>query len=285
MLDDRREWYPRIYTTATNSEHRATRARPRGTEVNPFDHPTVAARYALGRPPFHRIVIDRIVELLRLEQPVARALDVGCGTGLSTRDLRLIAEQVVGLDSSAAMLACAEPAAGVSYVHGSAEDMPVESGMFDLVTVSSAFHWFNRTRVLGKVSRVLTPGGHLVIYENAFGGEMSGQQEFRVWQQAHYARYPRTARDTTPFTDEEAARHGLRFLIRERYTNTVEFTPTDLSLYLSTQTNAIEAIERGGLTVADFRAAVEREVAPFFSSGVATVVFEGFIWCLQKPAD
>jgi SAM-dependent methyltransferase len=183
------------------------------------------------------------------------------------------------------MIACAEPAAGVSYLCGSAEDMPVDSGIFDLVTVSSAFHWFNRTRFLNEASRVLTPGGHLIIYENAFGGEMPGQPEFRAWQQARYARYPRTARDTTPFTDEEAARHGLRFLIRERYANTIEFTPVDLSLYLSTQTNAIEAIEHGESTVAEFRAVVEREVAPFFPSGVATVVFEGFIWCLQKAAD
>jgi hypothetical protein len=91
MLDDRREWYPRIYTTATNSKDQATRARPRGTEVNPFDHPAVAARYARGRPPFHRIVIDRIVELLRLEQPAER----DCPHGICDRLRRTSSDSTV----------------------------------------------------------------------------------------------------------------------------------------------------------------------------------------------
>jgi hypothetical protein len=44
----------------------------------------MAAGYAFSRPAVQPHIISRIREDLRLEGPVGRALDIGCGAGLST---------------------------------------------------------------------------------------------------------------------------------------------------------------------------------------------------------
>ena len=69
--------------------------------MNYFDPKSAAERYAKGRPHFHTQVISRIKAYLSLAEPVSRAIDVGCGTGLSTIALKEIARHIVGVDSSA----------------------------------------------------------------------------------------------------------------------------------------------------------------------------------------
>jgi SAM-dependent methyltransferase len=69
-----------------------TASRDRSSRImNYFGHETAAERYAQSRPYFHRLVIERIRGLLKLEGPVRIALDVGCGTGQSALALAEIA--------------------------------------------------------------------------------------------------------------------------------------------------------------------------------------------------
>jgi ubiquinone/menaquinone biosynthesis C-methylase UbiE len=140
-----------------------------------FSHGDAAERYARGRPYFHPLVVRKIATFLGLEEPVSAALDVACGTGLSTITLTEVALRVVGTDPSVEMLARAARAEGVEYVEAPAEDLPFPEGTFDLATVSSSFHWFDRARFLAEARRVLRSEGWLVVYDNAFRGEMRGE--------------------------------------------------------------------------------------------------------------
>ena len=79
-----------------------------------------------------------------MNEPVERSLDVGCGTGLSTIALREISRRVVGVDSSAEMIALAPRHAGIEFEIADAEHLSFEDHYFDLVTVSQAIHWFSR---------------------------------------------------------------------------------------------------------------------------------------------
>jgi predicted TPR repeat methyltransferase len=73
-----------------------------GEVVNPFVGAAVAARYARARPQLH----DRVVALLEERLPPPRlALDLACGTGLSTRPLSSFAASVVGVASTASGIA------------------------------------------------------------------------------------------------------------------------------------------------------------------------------------
>lgn len=73
--------------------------------MNYFAPKSAAERYARGRPAFHPIIIERIKDFLSLREPLLRALDVDCGTGLSTIALKGIAREVVGADVAGEMLA------------------------------------------------------------------------------------------------------------------------------------------------------------------------------------
>ena len=65
------------------------------TYKNYFDAKTAAERYAKGRPRFHSFVIEKIKKYLALEKSFDLALDVGCGTGLSSVALKTISEKVL----------------------------------------------------------------------------------------------------------------------------------------------------------------------------------------------
>src|SRR5260221_12348218 len=71
--------------------------------------------------------------------PGGRALDVACGSGKLSRELRQHAPGglVVGLDFSSGMLQVAsERAPGPSYVRGDGLRLPFPDGVFDAVTVA-----------------------------------------------------------------------------------------------------------------------------------------------------
>jgi SAM-dependent methyltransferase len=69
-----------------------------------FAHERVALGYATARPYLHPEIFEGVRAQLGLSGKVARALDVGCGTGLSSVALGALAGEVVGTDASAPML-------------------------------------------------------------------------------------------------------------------------------------------------------------------------------------
>jgi ubiquinone/menaquinone biosynthesis C-methylase UbiE len=140
---------------------------------NPFVGSDVARRYAQARPDFHAEVVALITERL---PSVRRGLDVGCGTGLSTRPLAKIADVCVGVDVSAEMLseALARTSPHVYFVAGTAERLPFTDGAFELVTVSSAAHWFDQEAFLTEARRVMRSSGVARRLRRSFRGADGG---------------------------------------------------------------------------------------------------------------
>lgn len=252
---------------------------------NHFATEPVAARYAWGRPEFH----DRIVESLRAHldrDGFATALDVGCGTGASTRPLTRFTRRVIGLDPSLPMLARAHRAPQPSYVAGWAEALPFRSGTFDLLTVSQAFHWFERERFLAEALRLLDPTGLLVIYDSFFAGStVDPKDEGRLgsWMRENYwRRYPYPPRSSFDFAPGEDLAPGFRCESRDEHQVAMELTRERLVDYLVTQTNVIAAVDECGQDIDVVRGWLLRELAPFFvDSGSRMFVFEGPIWFLR----
>ncbi len=69
---------------------------------NPFLAEETAPAYARARPDYHAAALAAAVRALDIATPVPLAVDVGCGTGMSTRALRRVADRAVGLDVSRA---------------------------------------------------------------------------------------------------------------------------------------------------------------------------------------
>ena len=101
----------------------------------------------------------------------SRVLDVGCGTG---RLLSLLAEQGAigsGVEVAPEMVAVARRANPQTDIReGTAEDLPFDDGAFDAVVICLAYHHLDEPeRFLAETTRVLVPGGRLVIAEPRFG--------------------------------------------------------------------------------------------------------------------
>lgn len=254
--------------------------------MNYFAPQSAAERYAKGRPYFHPHVVSRIKAYLELTEPVARALDVGCGTGLSTRSLKAIARHVVGIDNAAAMLALAPLDPQIAYVVAPAEKIPATDTDFDLITLSSVFHWINRSAFLVEARRVLRPQGWLIVYDNYFSARMEENSAFHTWGHEHYfPRYPSPPRARVGFSAEDSEKDGFQFLGQEDYQNFVQFSVETLVDYLVTQSNIIAAVEGGKESIEDVRQWLTASVTPFFEGRAeATFLFRGPIWYLRKAA-
>ncbi len=250
---------------------------------NFFAYQTAAERYAKSRPYFHPLVIGKIKEFLQLQELVAQALDVGCGTGRSTVALTAIAKQVIGTDVSKEMLAQAPSDSHIQYLEAPAEALPLPDSSFDLITVSLAFHWFDRDRFLSEAHRLLRPSTWLIIYNNGFSGQMKENPDYENWdKQSYQARYPTPPRNNQPFGSEDAQQHGFEFVHQEAYSNDVAFTVEQLASFLTTQSNVIAAVEQGTEDNESVYSWLISELAPMFKASTATFPFGGSIWYLQK---
>jgi SAM-dependent methyltransferase len=250
---------------------------------NPFVAPETARAYAQGRPYFHPLVIEKVRETLELRAPVGLAVDVAYGTGLSSSALLALADWVVATDISEEMLSQAPTNERIRYELAPAESLPLEDASADLVTVSSAFHWFERRAFLQEARRVLRQEGGLVIYENFFEGRRHPNPDFVRWLKDYYEAHPAPPRDQTPFTDDDAQNAGFDFVARLTYENTWSFPLSGFVAYLLSQSNAVAAVARGRSTVEALRLRLAGQLRPVFGRGNETFPFAGFIWILRRP--
>jgi ubiquinone/menaquinone biosynthesis C-methylase UbiE len=106
-----------------------------------------------------------------------RVLDVGCGTGSLTIQLKRLNPEtdVVGLDPDPKALALAKrkavrAAVSIQLDHGFGDELPYPDGSFDRVLSSLMFHHVptdEKEKTLRAVRRVLKPGGefHMLDFE------------------------------------------------------------------------------------------------------------------------
>ena len=196
--------------------------------MNYFTPRDAAERYAKGRPDVHGHSIELIRSFLRLENKVEKALDIACGTGLSTK----------------ALLA----------------------NTFDLITVSSGVHWFDIDKFLPEARRILKSRSWLVLYENYFNSAMEGVEGFSEWCSDVYLRqFPSPPRNNKyNWTEENLQPAGLHFVTELRSVYSIPFTRRQLALYLTTQSNIIAKVEGGKFTYGEVQLWLYKELAPFF---------------------
>jgi len=100
--------------------------------------------------------------------PGGRAVDLGCGSGELTALMadRTCAADVVGIDSSAAMLteAAAQERPGLHFSHGDLAAWGGREGAVDLVVANAALQWVpDHAGVLRRWTDALAPSGQLAV--------------------------------------------------------------------------------------------------------------------------
>jgi SAM-dependent methyltransferase len=119
-----------------------------------------ADAYERGRPGYSDAAVDRLVAAL----PGTQVVDLAAGTGKLTRALVARGCHVVAVEPVAEMRAAI--AAPARAIDGRAEAIGLPDASADAVTVAQAFHWFDTSRALAEIHRVLRPGGVLALVWN-----------------------------------------------------------------------------------------------------------------------
>jgi ubiquinone/menaquinone biosynthesis C-methylase UbiE len=132
-----------------------------------YNDPSFPSRYDAHRPSPPAALLDLLCLAAQIERP-SLVVDLGSGTGLSTRAWADRADEAVGVEASAEMRARAEEvteAENVRFVHAFADATGLPDESADIVTCSQSFHWMDPETTLTEVARILRPGGVFAAYD------------------------------------------------------------------------------------------------------------------------
>ena len=114
-------------------------------------------------------------------------LDVGCGSGMVTRDIaHLTKGKVTGIDGSKDMIDVAKKVLcdydNIKLVTGDAENIPFDDNSFDIVTCNLMLMWTDNPQIVVKeMARVVKPGGVvLASLEPDYGGKLHFPENNKV---------------------------------------------------------------------------------------------------------
>ncbi|HVD42390.1 MAG TPA: class I SAM-dependent methyltransferase, partial [Gaiellaceae bacterium] len=125
------------------------------------------AGYDAHRPSPPRALLDLLCLEAQVERP-SLVVDLGSGTGLSTRAWAERADEVIGVEPSKTMRLRAEEATestNVRYVPAYADQTGLPDATADIVTCSQSFHWMEPAPTLAEIARILRPGGVFAAYD------------------------------------------------------------------------------------------------------------------------
>lgn len=142
-----------------------------------YDAPGFAQLYDTARPSIPPVVVEHVQQMVG-KWPLQLVVDLGCGTGLSTRPWASSAVRVVGIEPNAAMRrqAAAHPdtPANVQYRDGFSHQTGLSAASADVVTCSQSLHWMEPAPTFAEVARILRPGGIFAAYDYQLLPSVSG---------------------------------------------------------------------------------------------------------------
>jgi SAM-dependent methyltransferase len=247
-----------------------------------YDSERLAAAYAFDRPPIH----EQILRTARLDLQADRALDVGCGAGLSTAALAPLARQVIGMEPIPTMLAHRRTVApDARFAIGQAERLPFAARSFDLVAAAGSLNYADLSSALAEIARVLTQDGAFLLYDFSVGRRSVNGDELAEWFASFEQRFPWPGGwQALDVRELPLVAHGLRLL---DYADVEIRLPMALDAYLRymlSEVNVDNAIARGACSAEEAREWCEATLKPVFAGSEVTVLIPGYVATLARTA-
>jgi SAM-dependent methyltransferase len=232
--------------------------------------------YHFARPDYPDAALTAACRALALTQE-SRAVDLGAGTGILTRQLLKRFCWVTAIEPSPGMRdTLAAAVHGARVLDGRDTALPLPDRSCEVVYVAQAGQWVDAPRALREIARVLIPGGGLVVMWNNRDESVGWVAEF-----SRAMRWDRQ-RPYSPETDYAAVLSAEPFgeVTHRRFAHTQTVTRDQLvQRVLSTSyVSAMPEFERGRL-VADVRGMVASLAEPIVFPYVTDVY-----WCSASGA-
>jgi SAM-dependent methyltransferase len=254
-----------------------------GAMTSVYDSERLAACYAFDRPPIH----EQILRSAHFTGQVDRALDVGCGAGVSTAALAPLARQVIGLEPVPAMLAHRRTVAPhARFVIGQAERLPFATGSFGLVSAAGSLNYTDLPLALAEIARVLTSDGTFLLYDFSSGRRSAGGAELADWYGLFEQRFPPPP-GWLPLDVRELPLEAYGLCLAD-FTDAETRLPMTFDAYLRyalSEVNVDSAITRGACSAEEARDWCRATLEPVFAGGEVTVVVPGYVATLAPAAS
>jgi SAM-dependent methyltransferase len=229
----------------------------RRLDASGYGEPGFAEHYDRYRPSPPGALLELLPRLAGVER-FRLVVDLGCGTGLSTRLWSERAERVVGIEPNDAMRAYAAQATGaanVGYLGVSAYETGLPDGCADLVTASQSLHWMRSEAVFPEIGRILRPGGVLCAY--AYVSLQTPEWEPEA-QWAAVRRRTRELREAVglaeevwPVTTDRLEESGIFRHVRELQLHNVEVGDGDRLVGLALSEGSLRTLLASGVAEED----------------------------------
>lgn len=253
------------------------RASAPATMDSHYDSPRIAAAYARDRPPVHAPIVATIAADLGITAPLARALDVGCGAGLSTAALGPIARRATGIDPSRRMLSFAAALApAATFVAAQAERLPFGAASFPLITAAGSLNHTTPGLALAEAARVLANPGTLAIYDFLPARRMRGADGLEQWRADFAGRYPGRPGYHLDVRGLDYAPAGLRLVRYRDVEVTVAMSLASFLPYVMSETRVEMAIVDGSAE-AEIREWCRQGLETVFGDSTREVLFEAYV--------
>eukprot|EP01111_Echinosteliopsis_oligospora_P015156 TRINITY_DN5894_c0_g1_i1.p1 TRINITY_DN5894_c0_g1~~TRINITY_DN5894_c0_g1_i1.p1 ORF type:complete len:275 (-),score=69.08 TRINITY_DN5894_c0_g1_i1:46-870(-) len=248
--------------------------------VSRFSGVEFADTYNTSRPTPPSVVLN-ILSSIAKQDRFKVVLDVGCGTGLSTRIWYDKCDLIIGIEPNDDMRKSAEASAAeekmesskIKFLNGHSGQLGMEDESVDLVTVSQALHWMEPVGTFKEVNRVLRKGGVFAAIDCDWPPVINGEAEWLY--QEFLARCRRRAKQeghTEGVVKWEKDEHLQRMkdskqftYVREILVHSTEHGTAKRLVDLALSQGPVGTMMRNGITaeqlgVAEFKQAVEKSM-------------------------
>ena len=128
-----------------------------------------ATTYGKYRPKYPLEIIGYLMACLDLQND-STIVDIGCGTGILTKELADYGFKTIGIEPNKSMYNEAKKYLqnyDCQLINASAEDTTLKDNSIDLITVAQALHWCNFDKFINEYRRILKNNGQVaIIYNN-----------------------------------------------------------------------------------------------------------------------
>ncbi|MFM2589743.1 class I SAM-dependent methyltransferase [Vibrio sp. TBV020] len=124
----------------------------------------VSKHYAAYRPPIHSKILEQALSHCG-NYEFQSGVDIGCGTGLSSKALSDFCTEVLGVEPSTEMLSQTEPSDNISYIQSTGEHIPIDEHSSDIVTFAGSLSYAKSDALVAELVRVCRPSSIVVAYD------------------------------------------------------------------------------------------------------------------------